>query len=307
MGLAVSGGPDSLAMLLLGAAVMPGEIAVMSINHGLRAEAASEVAFVERVCAVLHVPFTPALVKVTAGNIQAKAREARYAALGKWAADQGVGAVATAHHMDDAAETLLMRLARGSGLAGLAGVREWTHVPGHEELPLIRPLLGFRKSELEEVVAACGLTPVQDPSNANPAFDRVRVRGHLADHDWLDPEALAASAQHLAEGWRALEWYAQIDWEEMVALEETPGGLPQYRYFCNVPRAIQVETVCRIVAELGGRVTRSEAGTAADRLWRGENASLGGVLGRSDIEKVAKVGVEMRVWRFSPEPPRRTH
>lgn len=294
-------------MLLLAACEMPGEIAVMSVDHGLRQEAASEVALVQSICAKLAVPFTPAKVKLASGNLQAKAREARYSALGDWARDHGLGAIATAHHTDDAAETLLMRLARGSGLAGLAGVREWTHVPGDGELPLIRPLLGFRKGELNAVVASCGLMPVNDPSNADPSFDRVRVREHLNEHDWLDADALATSAQHLAEGWRALEWYAQIDWEEMVALEKGPDDLPQYRYYCNVPRAIQVETVQRIVSQLGGRVTRSEAGVAADRLWRGENASLGGVLGRCEIEKVAKVGVEMRVWRFSPEPPRHLH
>lgn len=313
----MSGGADSLAMLLLAAATMPGDIAVMSVNHGLRDEAAGEVASVQAVCAQLGVPFATARVKLASGNVQAKAREARYAALGHWAHDQSLGAIATAHHMDDAAETLLMRLARGSGLAGLAGVREWSHVPGFEDLPLIRPLLAFRKAELEEVVAACRLTPALDPSNTNRAFDRVRVRQHLAEHEWLDAQSLATSAQHLAEGWRALEWYAQNDWEEMVTLEEGTSdegtieegsrSLPQYRYYCNVPRAIQVETVQRIVAELGGRVTRSEAGTAADRLWRGENASLGGVLARCDIEKVAKIGVKLRVWRFTPEPPRRTH
>jgi tRNA(Ile)-lysidine synthase len=307
LGLAVSGGPDSLALLALADATVPGQVAVMSIDHGLRPEAQSEVALVEQVCAALEIPFTGARVKIGPGNLQAKAREARYAALGAWGSEQELGAIATAHHMDDAAETLMMRLARGSGLPGLAGVREWTHVPGYEALALIRPLLGFRKPELEEVVAACGIMPARDPSNQDPSFDRVRVRQHLAEHDWLDPEALAASAQHLAEGWRALEWYAQGDWEEMVEFEETSDGLPQYRYFCNVPRAIQVETVCRIVSELGGRVSRSEAGRAADRLWRGENASIGGVLGRCDIEKVAKIGVEMRVWRFRPEPPRRVH
>ena len=224
-----------------------------------------------------------------------------------WAAEQGLGAVATAHQMDDAAETLLMRLARGSGLAGLAGVRAFTHVPGREDVALIRPLLGFRKAELEAVVEVCGISPVRDASNEDTNFDRVRVRQQLVENEWLDAEALAASAQHLSEGWRALEWYAELDWEEMVAREDTEEGAPQYRYFCNVPRAIQVETVCRIVSELGGRVTRSEAGVAANRLWRGENASLGGVLARASVEKVAKVGVKMRVWRFSPEPPRRTH
>ena len=278
----------------------------MSIDHGLRPEAASEIVLVESVCAALDVPFTAAQVTVSPGNLQAKAREARYAALGQWAAQEGIGAIATAHHIDDQAETLLMRLARGSGLAGLAGVREWTHLPG-SETPLIRPLLRFRKAELEDVVAAAGIAPARDPSNDNPAFDRVRVRQHLAEHEWLDAEGLAASAQHLAEGWRALEWYAELDWEEMVAREETPEGALQYRYYCNVPRAVQIETVRRIVSELGGMVSRSEAGTAADRLWRGENASLGGVLARADIEKVAKIGVEMRVWRFSPEPARRVH
>ncbi len=282
---------------------MPGEIAVMSLDHGLRPEAAGEVLFVEDVCAVLGIPFTGGQVRVGAGNLQAKAREARYAALERWAVEQELGAVATAHHADDQAETLLMRLARGSGLAGLAGVRAWGHLPGGETA-LIRPLLDFRKAELEAVVASIGITPVRDPSNNDPAFDRVRVRDHLAQHDWLDAARLAESAQHLAEAERALEWYAEIDFEEMVSPEDDG---PALRYYCNVPRAIQVETVRRIVAELGGRVSRSEAGRAADRLWRGDNASLGGVLAVPGIETVEKIGVVMRVWRFRPEPPRKVH
>lgn len=306
LGLAVSGGPDSLALLLLGAAAMPGEIAVLSIDHGLRAEAAGEVALVDDICRALNIPFMAMKVTVGAGNLQAKARDARYAALAHWAGEHNIGAVATAHHADDQAETLLMRLARGSGLSGLAGVRAWTTLPG-SEIPLIRPLLWARKAELEEAVASAGITPALDPSNANPAFDRVRVRQHLAEHKWLDAEALAASAGHLAEGWRALEWYAQNDWEEMVVREDEAADGPTYRYYANVPRVIQIETVSRIIAALGGRVTRSEAGRAADRLWRGQNASVGGVLATASVEKVAKVGVEMRVWRFRPEPPRTRH
>ncbi len=306
LGLAVSGGPDSLALLLLAARALPGDIAVLSVDHGLRPEAASEVALVKGVCDALDVPFTSARVTVSAGNLQAKARDARYAALSHWADEHGIGAVATAHHADDQAETLLMRLARGSGLAGLAGVRSWSHLP-ESETPLIRPLLWARKMELEALVQTAGITPALDPSNANPAFDRVRVREHLAAHDWLDAEALSASAGHLAEGWRALEWYAEIDWEEMVTAEKDGDAGPTYQYYANVPRIIQIETLCRIIDALGGRVSRSEAGRAADRLWRGENASIGGVLAVPSIEKVAKIGVEMRVWRFSPEPPRTSH
>lgn len=306
LGLAVSGGPDSLALLLLAHVAMPGEIAVLSIDHGLRPEASGEVAFVEGVCAALGVPFTGATVSLASGNLQARAREARYLALARWAHEQGLGAVATAHHADDQAETLLMRLSRGSGLSGLAGVRAATTLP-EVEIPLLRPLLGFRKAELEALVTRVGLTPVRDPSNSDPAFDRVRVREHLADHDWLDALSLATSAQHLAESWRALEWFAENDWEEMVAPEETEDGGPAFRYYCNVPRAIQVETVRRIVSELGGMVSRSEAGRAADRLWRGENASVGGVLGVAGTEKLEGTPLTMRVWRFRPEPPRRTH
>ena len=307
LGLAVSGGPDSLALLLLAHAVMPGRLAVASVDHGLRAEAAGEVAFVEQICARLDVPFTALSVAVRGGNVQARAREARYTALSRWLREEGLGALATAHHADDQAETLLMRLSRGSGLSGLAGVRAASPFDpgdGGEPFPLLRPLLDWRKSELEDVVAACGLTPVRDPSNTQSRFDRARVRTHLAEHDWLDTEALATSAQHLAEGWRAIEWYAQLDWEEMV---EREADNPAFRYAANVPRVIQIETVRRIVGELGGVVTRAEAGRAADRLWRGENASLGGVLAVPTVEPIAKVGVEMRVWRFTPEPPRRMH
>ena len=285
---------------------MPCEIAVMSIDHGLRPEAAGEVALVGALAGELGVPFASARVSLASGNIQARAREARYSALAQWAGETGLAAIATAHHADDQAETLLMRLARGSGLAGLAGVRAWTHLPG-SDTPLVRPLLRFRKAELEAVVASAGVEPARDPSNENPAFDRVRVRQHLAGNEWLDPMLLSESAQHLAEAERALEWYAQLDWEEMVSPEEAEDGGPAFRYYCNVPRAVQVETVRRIVGELGGRVSRSEAGRAADRLWRGDNASIGGVLAVPGVEKVEKVGVLMRVWRCRAEPPRNTH
>jgi tRNA(Ile)-lysidine synthase len=277
LGLAVSGGPDSLALLLLAHEALPGGIAVASVDHGLRPQAANETALVEAACKARAVPFAALRIEVPRGNLQSRAREARYEALGRWARESGCGALATAHHADDQAETLLMRLARGSGLSGLAGVRAHGLVPG-TDIPLVRPLLGWRKAELEALVATAGLEAARDPTNEDPAFDRARVRRHLADHDWLEPEALAASAGHLAEAWRAIEWYAQIDWEEMVLKEKGSPHGPVWRYYANVPRVIQVETVRRIVAELGGQVSRSEAGRAADRLWRGENASLGGVL-----------------------------
>lgn len=303
LGLAVSGGPDSIALLLLAHAALPGRIAVASIDHGLRAEAAGEMALVERIAGERGIPFAPMAVTLAPGNVQARAREARYAALARWAQQAGLGAVATAHHADDQAETLLMRLNRGSGLAGLAGVRPRAAIPD-SEITLLRPLLGWRKADLAAVVAAAGITPAQDPSNTNSDFDRARLRMAIADAAWLDPVQIAASAAHLAESWQALSWYAELDWHEMVIRDDTaPGGLG-FTYCANVPRIIAIETICGIIRELGGHATRSEAARAWDRLWAGENASLGGVLAVPGTERVEKIGVPMRVWRFRPEPAR---
>lgn len=307
LGLAVSGGPDSLALLLLAHAALPGRIAVASVDHRLRPEAAGEVALVEQVCAERKIPFAALQADVPPGNLQAQARRARYAVLGEWAQARGLGALATAHHADDQAETLLLRLNRGSGLSGLAAVRSVSLLDDHELL-LLRPLLGWRKAELAEVTARAGIIAAQDPSNANRDFDRVQMRAHLANSDWLDVRALATSAAHLAEGWRAIEWYAGLDWDEMVHPDEDrPDASPGLVYYANVPRVVAIETICRIIRELGGHCTRSEAARAFDRLWRGENASLGGVLAVPGVERMQGVGVELRCWRFAPEPPRRLH
>lgn len=304
LGLAVSGGPDSLALMLLAHAALPGRIAVASIDHGLRPEAAGEVALVERLAGERSIPFTAFTLSPQPGNLQAQARAGRYAALAGWARDAGLGAIATAHHADDQAETLLMRLNRGSGLAGLAGVRAVSVIEG-SEVVLLRPLLGWRKPELEAVVEAAGIIPVLDLSNANPDFERAAMRARLAAAaDWLDPAQLASSAAHIAEGWQAIAWYAECDWDEMVVRDDSAPGGVGFAYHANVPRVVAIETIMRIIAELGGHATRAEAARAWDRLWQGENASLSGVLAVPGVERVEKVGVLMRVWRFRPEPPR---
>ena len=116
LGLAVSGGPDSLALLLLARAALPGRVEAATVDHGLRPESADEAVMVAAVCARLGVPHRTLAVDVAQGNIQAQARAARYAALAVWMGEQGIEALATAHHADDQAETLLLRLNRGSGV-----------------------------------------------------------------------------------------------------------------------------------------------------------------------------------------------
>ena len=205
VGVGVSGGPDSLALLLLTASARPGEIEAATVDHRLRPESAAEAEAVAYLCERLGVAHATLPVKVAAGaSLQGKAREARYRALGEWATKRGIASVLSAHHADDQAETLLMRLARGAGLGGLAGVRETRElVPG---VRLVRPVLGWRKHELAELVDRAGLEAVDDPANYDPRHDRTAARVTLQRTPALDPQALAASAAWLGEVDAALRW-----------------------------------------------------------------------------------------------------
>jgi tRNA(Ile)-lysidine synthase len=262
-------------MLLLAAAARPGQVAAATVDHGLRPESADEAAMVGQVCRRLGVPHAVLPVTVGGGNVQAQAREARYAALAAWMAREGLGALATAHHADDQAETLLMRLGRGSGVAGLAGVRARGQVPG-TVLPLVRPLLGWRRAELAQVVEAAGIAAAQDPSNHDPRFDRVRLRQALAGADWIDVPALAASAAHLADADAALDWAARREWAECVTRE----GLGMV-YRPQAPRAVALRVLARLVAELGDEAPRGSAlARLFDALVAGQTASIGRLVAR---------------------------
>ncbi|WP_067734091.1 tRNA lysidine(34) synthetase TilS [Novosphingobium naphthalenivorans] len=270
LGLAVSGGPDSLALLLLAHAALPGRVEAATVDHGLRPESAAEAVEVARVCAGLGVPHAALSVEVAVGNIQAEARLARYTALADWVEERGLAALATAHHADDQAETLLMRLNRASGVAGLAGARARGRVPD-TPIPLLRPVLDWRRGELGEVVRAAGLVAADDPSNANDRFDRVRIRKALADADWLDVAAMARSAAHIAEADAALDWMASLEWRSCVKKE--PMGL---KYKPQAPRAVALRVVARIVHELGGEEPRGSAvARLVDTLVAGRPASIG--------------------------------
>lgn len=291
MALAVSGGPDSLALLVLAHAALPGRIAAATVDHGLRPEAAEESAMVAALCARLGVPHAALAVKVDPGNIQAEARTARYAALADWMEREGLAALLTAHHADDQAETLLLRLGRGSGVGGLSGVRAKSTVPG-TRLPLLRPLLGWRRSDLAEVVAAAGIGAVQDPSNTDDRFDRARLRKAMAGADWLDVPALAASAAHLADADAALDWAAQREWSECVT--KAPMGLT---YRPQAPKAVALRVLARIVTELDGLPPRGSAvARLFDSLVARQPASIGHLVARALPEG----------WTFTRAPARRS-
>ena len=245
IGIAVSGGPDSLALLLLAYAARPGEIEAATVDHQLREGSAEEAAMVASLCEQLGIPHATLPVTVAPGaSLQAQARTARYAALAAWATERDLIAVATAHHADDQAETLLMRLARGSGLSGLAGVR--ASRPLADGVKLVRPLLGWRKAELEAVVAVAGLTPADDPANRDPRHDRTRAREFLGRDDWPDPRHLAASAHHLADAEEALH-FATGHFADRLTVEG--GGLTLSA--ADLPRELQRRLLLAAISRLG--------------------------------------------------------
>lgn len=205
--LAVSGGPDSTALMVLMAAwAGRPPVLVVSVDHGLRPEAAQEAEQVARNAAALGLPWRNMRCAALdpGGNLQARAREARYRCLAEAARDARFDAIVTAHHQDDQAETFLLRLARGSGVYGLAAMAEEGTIHG---LRLLRPLLTARRSDLARIAAESGLPIALDASNSDMRFDRVRMRAILpllAEHG-LGTERLARTAARLARAAEALD------------------------------------------------------------------------------------------------------
>lgn len=182
----VSGGPDSLALLhvlwrLLGAE----RLAVAHVNHGLRAEAVAEAQFVAETAASWHIPcyqtsLDAAACASAAGlSLEEAGRQARYRFFAQVAMQVGATAVAVGHNADDQAETVLMHLLRGSGLAGLRGMEPVAPMPGAPQIALLRPFLHTSRTEIEAYCQAQGLQPRQDSSNREATFFRNRLRLHL--------------------------------------------------------------------------------------------------------------------------------
>ena len=273
LGIAVSGGPDSVALLLLAAAARPGQIEAATVDHQLRRDSGDEAEFVRAICDRLGVRHATLAVKVGASaSLQAQARAARYAALGDWAIERDLDAVATAHHVEDQAETLMMRLARGAGLRGLVGVRQTR--PLEPGVTLIRPLLGWRRAELAAIVAAAGITPVDDPANRDPRHDRSRFRGMLAEADWADAERLAASARWLADADAALEWAIQ----PLLGTRIFRKGAALTIDAEGVPREMQRRLLLHGFDQMGAHRPRGpELDRVRKALKAGKTATLGGL------------------------------
>lgn len=208
---AVSGGGDSMALFALMSELwreQPGNLRCVSVDHGLRAESAAECESVREFAAARSHPH--ATLRWTreegqvAGNLQSEARKARYRLIADWARSEGIRTSALAHTQDDQAETLLLNLARGSGVDGLSAMPRRLRRNGVE---WIRPLLGFSRSELRECLAERKIRWAEDPANSDVRYDRVKARRMLDHLENLGAtrERLAATAERMALARAVLE------------------------------------------------------------------------------------------------------
>lgn len=318
LALAVSGGPDSMAMLALGAAAFPGQVAAATVDHRLRAGSAGEAEMVARWCAdagIPHETLVPA-TPISGSAIQAQARQVRYDLLARSARDRDAICVATAHHIEDQAETFLMRAVRGSGPAGLAGIRprrehgvmepvengpltfrEWT-------MPIVRPLLGWHRADLRAIVVDARMPFVEDPSNLDERFERSRVRKLMTDSPWLDPAGLARAAGHAWEAHAALESIGEWLWRTRRRVPAGADDADGQRWLdmADLPRDLRrrlSREAIGAVKALNGIAPDFDTATNIEALLDSVEA------GRAATQAGVLVSRKGDVWHFREAPPRR--
>jgi len=264
--LAISGGPDSTALLLLAArwrkALKAGpKLVAVTVDHGLRPESAREardVARLARQLKVLHRTLRWSGRKPKTG-LQAAARAERYRLLAQAAAEAGARDVLTAHTSDDQAETVLIRLTRGSGLAGLGAMARVAPLPTGDatEIQLVRPLLDIPKVRLLATLKAAHIRFADDPSNRNREFTRVRVRELMPalEREGLSASRLSTLARRLARANAAIEQATDAAFTDLLQHSEpAPPPLPlifDAEGFRSLPEDIALRLLGRAIAQLG--------------------------------------------------------
>lgn len=274
---ALSGGADSVYLLhVLAAAVPRPRLLAVHVDHRLRgAESERDARFAGALCDELKVPFQRVEAPVAPGaGLEARAREARYDALCRAARAADIGVIATGHHADDALETLLQRMARGTSLAGLAGLekrvaitramsaRAAQPVKGAEPIVLVRPLIGLRREEVRSTLKAHHVAWIEDSSNQSARFTRNRIRHELVpciaeiggegalDNLRAFGAAIEEFEEHCAALTADLAWSAPVRAAARRGVRDIDcgGALPRPRLM-QLPRALLARALWRLLTE----------------------------------------------------------
>ncbi len=253
---AVSGGADSLALAVLlhdWVRLLGGRVTALTVDHGLRSEAAAEARFVARTLKPLGLAQQTLRWRGAKpeANISARARQVRYQLMSRCCARRGLLHLVLGHHLDDQAETFLLRLGRGSGLDGLAAMAPILELPA---LRLLRPLLGLPKARLEATLRARGLSWVEDPTNRDPAQARVRLRRLLPEiaREGLTAARLAATARHLGRARAAFEH--ELARLLVVTVNLDPAGFAWLdpEPLVAAPAELGLRALARVLTTVGG-------------------------------------------------------
>jgi tRNA(Ile)-lysidine synthase len=256
--LAVSGGSDSVAMMTLVAEWAKSReaaprLAVLTVDHGLRTESATEV---QRVAAWaralgLEVDILRWTGSKPRTGIQAAARDARYRLMRQWCDSHGFGPIVTAHTLDDQAETVIMRLARGSGVEGLGAMPAESREPWH----VLRPFLSVPRARLLATLTARGQPFIDDPSNRDPVFERVRTREVLARlaEAGLSGGHIALAAARLRRANEALEESVREAERALLATTPEGSGTIDRDSLLALPVEIRIRLIGRAIARFGGQ------------------------------------------------------
>ena len=261
--LAVSGGPDSTALMLLAARwrdslkTKPKLIAV-TVDHGLRKESKGEAAAVARLARKLNIAHRTLRWngRKPSTGVQEAARAARYRLLGDAARKAGAAHILTAHTLDDQAETVLIRMTRGSGLTGLGAMTRTLPclLTATSTIVLVRPLLDIPKARLIATLDVAKIPYADDPSNRDPRFTRARLRGLMGAlaQEGLDASRLAQLARRLKRAEGAIEAAVDRAMAEL-AVELAPSGSLsiEARRFAELPAEIALRLLGRAVARAG--------------------------------------------------------
>jgi tRNA(Ile)-lysidine synthase len=258
LALAVSGGPDSVALMHLAARLAQGpRLSVLTVDHGLRPESRQEADFVAGLAAQLGLPhaiLTWQEPHRIAARIQERARAARYDLMADYCHTHDIPALVTAHTLDDQAETFLMRLKRGSGLDGLAAIPEqgeWTGIP------VLRPLLDVPKARLVATLDVAGVNYVADPSNLDRRYERARMRANSAALAafGVTPEAIALSARRLRRAREALDCAARDFLAKHSETSEAGYALVDAETLASAPDEIVLRALAQLIGAIGGGET----------------------------------------------------
>lgn len=259
VGLAVSGGADSLALMVLAqrwASARAGapRLHVYSVDHGLRPEAGDEVAMVLAAAQALGLGAKGLqwLEAKPLTGLSEAARQARYRLMAAEMARDGATVLLTGHHRNDQAETVLMRMAHSSGIEGLRGMARFAEVEG---VRVHRPLLNLDPAALRAVVEGAGLMPAQDPSNDDEAYERVRWRKTMPQLSalGLDAVTLAVFAERMGEADAAIAQMAAGCFDEMVRLDGFGAARLELASLLALSPAISTRLLGRVLNIVGGR------------------------------------------------------